>query len=192
MTQPDSQQYLALYLIGLLFALMASWPTADSPINDAWFTLAYTRAAALGLLGLGYGASMAGARTEERVVTAAMLALFAVLALPLELAAYAASYPATPLAWVIPLPALTALAMYGVGTVLGGSLRALRLQPLTPIAVPALLGGMVALDVWIGFNLLNPFTAAVRTSWVHLALLCLGVVGLFLGLVLRARAEARR
>ena len=180
--QSDAQQYLALYLISLLFALMAAWPTPGSPVNDAWFTVAYTRAAALGLLGLGYGATMAASRPAERLLTAAMLAFFALLAQPLELAAYAASYPATPLSWVVSLPALTALAMYGLGLLLGKLLSLLRLQPLLPIAVPALLAGMVALDVGLGFNLLNPFTAAVRVSWAHLGLLCAGTLALLLTL----------
>lgn len=186
-TQPDAQQYLALYFISLLFALMASWPTPGSPINDAWFTLAYTRAAALGLLGLGYGAAKVGERPQERALIAIMLALFAVLALPIEVAAYAASYPATPLSWVLPLPALTALAMYALGLLLGRFLQLLRLHPLTPIVVPAALAGMVALDVSVGTNLLNPFTAAVRVSWAHLALLLVAVVGL---LAAQARGAA--
>ena len=179
-TQPDAQQYLALYFISLLFALMATWPTPGSPTNDAWFTLAYTRAAALGLLGLGYGATKANERPQERALIATMLALFAVLALPLEVVAYAASYPATPLSWVLPLPALTALAMYAVGLLLGRLLQLLRLHPLTPIVVPAVLAGMVAIDVSLGINLLNPFTAAVRVSWAHLALLLVAVVGLLI------------
>lgn len=178
LAQPDAQQYLALYLISLLFALMATWPTPGSPVNDSWFTLAYTRAAALGLLGLGYGATMVAASPRERLLCGAMLALFALLALPLELGAYAASYPATPLSWVLPLPALTALAMYAAGLLLGTGLRFLRLQPLVPILVPAALAGMVALDVVVGVNLFNPFTAAVRVSWAHLALLAVAVVGL--------------
>lgn len=187
-TQSDAQQYLALYFISLLFALMATWPTPGSPINDAWFTLAYTRAAALGLLGLGYGATKVSERPQERALVAVMLALFAVLALPLEVAAYAASYPATPLSWVLPLPALTVLAMYAVGLLLGRLLQLLRLHPLTPIVVPAALAGMVAVDVSMGINLLNPFTAAVRVSWAHLALLLAAVVAL---LIVQSRSASR-
>ncbi|HEX7004646.1 MAG TPA: hypothetical protein VF168_10725 [Trueperaceae bacterium] len=189
--QPDAQQYLALYLIAMLFALMAAWPTDSTPVNDAWFTLAYTRAAALGLLGLGYGASKAAASPAEQALTAAMLGLFALLALPLELAAYAASYPATPLPWVVPLPALTALAMYGLGLLLGKFLGLLRLQPLVPIAVPAALAGMVALDVGLGLNLLNPFTAAVRVSWAHLALLGSATTALIIALARGLHLEHR-
>lgn len=180
--QPDAQQYLALYLIALLFALMAAWPTPSAPVNDAWFTLAYTRAAALGLLGLGYGASVSGAQPREIALTGAMLALFALLALPLELAAYAASFPATPLAWVIPLPALTVVTMFAIGLLLGRLFGLLRLQPLLPLAVPAALAGMVALDVVVRQNLFNPFTAAVRVSWSHLALLGVVTVALILAL----------
>ncbi|MEX2535833.1 MAG: hypothetical protein WD273_09585 [Trueperaceae bacterium] len=187
---PDAQQYLTLYLIALLFALMASWPTAAAPVNDAWFALAYARAAALGLLSLGYGATLAAADRREQRLVAAMLALFALLALPLEIAAYAASYPATALSWVLPLPALTALAMYALGLLLGKVLLAIRLHPLIPIVVPAALAGMVALDMTIGVNLLNPFTAAVRVSWPHLTMLLLAVLTLFVFLSQRIQKEA--
>jgi hypothetical protein len=180
---PDAQQYLALYLIALLFALLASWPATAEKSNDAWFSLAYTRAAVLGLLGLGYGVGQARVSRRERRSTATMLAVFALLALPLEVSAYAATYPATPLPWILALPALTVTAMFAIGSILGLLLDLARLRFLAPLLIPAVLAGMVAFDVTIGVNLLNPFTAAVRLSWSHLAVLLLTVGALLFALL---------
>jgi hypothetical protein len=171
LAMPDAQQYLGLYLIALLFALVASWPVTGTVANDAWFSLAYTRAAVLGLLGIGYGVDASRIPRRDRRLTALMLACFALLALPLEIAAYAASYPATPLVWLLTLPAVAALAMFGVGSWLGWLLDLLHLRLLAPLVVPTVLVGMVVFDVATGYNLLNPFTGAVRVSWPHLAVL---------------------
>lgn len=192
LSEPDAQQYLALYLIALLFALLATWPAAGQPAvpNDAWFALAYTRAAALGVLGLGFGESSARAGRERIVSTAAMLSTLAVLALPLELAAFAASYPDTPLYWVLALPPLTALAMFALGVWLGKFLRLLRIAALAPLVIPGLLVGMVVLDVAVGINILNPFTGAVRVSWPYFGMLCVLTL-LLLPVLLRDRGTAQ-
>jgi hypothetical protein len=171
----DAQQYLTLYLGALMFALLATWPTQGGASNDAWFTLAYVRAAGLGLLGLGFGVATQGAGRRDQLVGAAMLTCFALLGLPLELAAYAASYPATPLSWVLVLPVLSVIAMYALGLPVGRLLHSIRLTSLAPLVVPALLGGMVALDLGTGVSALNPITAAVRVSLHHLVLLLVAV-----------------
>jgi hypothetical protein len=181
---PDAQQYLGLYLIALLFALVATWPTVGTVANDSWFALAYTRAAMLGLLGIGFGVTASPLARREQRLTALMLGCFALLALPFEVVAYAASYPATPLAWLLALPPLASLAMYSVGLVLGLLLDALRLRVVAPLIVPAALVAMVALDVGLGYNLVNPFTGAVRVSWAHLAIL-LALIGALLAMLLR-------
>ncbi|MEX2540375.1 MAG: hypothetical protein WD314_01155 [Trueperaceae bacterium] len=188
LASPEAQQYLALYLIALLFALLASWPTTGSVSNDSWFSLAYTRAAGIGLLGIGFGINYSRAARQEKVLVAAMLGCFALLALPLELAAYAASYPTTPVAWFLALPPLSALAMFAVGLLLGGLLGLVRLRVLAPVIVPAALVGMVAFDVAAGLNILNPFTGAVRVSWYHLATL-LSLAALLLLVLLRPSRE---
>lgn len=185
---PEAQQYLALYMIALLFALLASWPTTGTVSNDAWFSLAYTRAAALGLLGIGFGISSSRATRNDKALVAAMLGCFALLAIPLELSAYAASYPTTPLAWFLTLPALSALAMFAVGLLLGRLLELIRLRVLAPVVVPAVLVGMVAFDIAAGLNILNPFTGAVRVSWFHLATL-LSLAALLLLALLRPSRE---
>jgi hypothetical protein len=186
MALPDAQQYLTLYLGALLLALIASWPTQGDSPNDVWFSLAYTRAAGLGLLGLGYGVSARPGRSDQ-LLTASMLACFALLALPLEVAAYAASYPATPLSWVLAVPALSVLAMFAVGLPIGRLLRAIRLESLAPLAVPGLLAGMFAFDLAADINLLNPITAAVRVSPLHLTVLVVAVTGLAFALLLPPR-----
>jgi hypothetical protein len=186
---PDAQQYLSLYLIALLFALVATWPTVGTVANDAWFALAYTRAAMLGLLGIGFGVSASPLGRREQRLTALMLGCFALIALPLEVVAYAASYPATPLAWLLALPPLASFAMFSVGLALGLLLDMLRLRLLAPLIVPAALVAMVVLDVAIGHNLFNPFTGAVKVSWAHLAVLLALIAGL-LAMLLRPPREA--
>jgi hypothetical protein len=189
LAQPDAQQYLGLYLIALLFALVATWPTVGTVANDSWFALAYTRAAMLGLLGIGFGVSASPLARREQRLTALMLGCFALIALPLEVVAYAASYPATPLAWLIALPPLASFAMFSVGLALGVLLDVLRLRLLAPLIIPAALVAMVVLDIAIGYNLFNPFTGAVRVSWAHLAIL-LSLVGALLAMLLRPPREA--
>lgn len=172
----DAQQYLALYLVALVFALLATWPTGGASSNDSWFALAYTRSAGLSLLGLGYGMTLARESRQQRVEAVLMLAAFALLGLPLELAAYAASYPATPVLWALAVPIPTVLAMFGIGSLLGLVLARLRLQGLAPLLAPLLLVGMVILDVSLGLNVLNPVLAAVRVTWPHAGLLLAGCV----------------
>lgn len=187
---PDAQQYLTLYLVTLLFALLATWPSPGGGPNDTWFSLAYVRAGALGLLGLGYGMSAARAGRAEQRDDGLMLVCFAVLGLPLEIAGYAASYPATPLPWALALPALTAAAMFALGLLFGELLALVRMRFLAPLLVPALLAGMVAFDVAVGRNVLNPFTGAVRVSLPHLAVLC-GATLALVAVLLRPAGRVR-
>lgn len=186
LTEPHAQQYLSLYLVALLFALFASWPAHGAVPNDSWFSLAYVRAGLLSLLGLGYGVANTSTGTAARRSTAAMLSLFALLALPLEVAAFAASYPAIPLAWLVVLPVPTVLAMFALGLVLGLFLDLIRLRLLAPLVVPAALVGLVMFDISVGLNLLNPLTAAVQVSLPHLAVILTATAALGLGLARRS------
>lgn len=188
---PDAQQYLSLYLATLLFALFTSWPVHGTTANDSWFSLAYVRAGLLSLLGLGFGVADSRSHLAEQRSTAGMLSLVALLALPLELAAFAASYPATPVAWLLVLPVPTVLAMFALGLALGKFLDLIRLRLLALLLVPAVLVGMVMIDIATGLNLFNPFAAAVRVSLPHLSVLLLATAALGLALARRSGGEKR-
>ncbi len=182
----DMTQLFMGLLALLIFVLVISWPSDALETNNSWYALAQTKVAALALLGLAYGAtSSPRSRTEQRLTLAA-LGCFHVLALPLETATYAASYPVTPLWWSLLACTLDIAAFFGVGLALGALLSKLRLRTLLPLVVPLILVGVVSFDVWasswVAQPILNPFTAVAHVSALHLALagLCAGATLVYL------------
>lgn len=167
----DMVQTFTLCFAALVFVLTSRWPSLGSPGNEAWFALAQTRLVLLALLGLGFGSAYAERPGEQRAVTGMAVLSFALLTVPLDIAAYAGSFPATPLWWTLLLPLVDTTAFYGLGLALGKLLGLLRLTALLPVAVPGLIVAFIALDVRLGANLLNPMTSSVSPAPLHLALM---------------------
>ena len=179
--------YFALLAFVLLFALPAS-PGSARP-NDSWFVLTQVALLALLLLSLSYGANVASAPAPARRVTLGALLVLATLTLPLELAAYAGSFPGVPLGWAPLLGLLTVCGFFGVGLALGSLLGALRLRALLPLAVPLLIIGLFFGDLWLGLPLLNPSNAVGRVTLPYLVFSSLLSLGTLVYLLRPARTE---
>ena len=169
----DMVQTFTLCFATLIFVLTSRWPSEGATTNEAWFALAQTRLVLLALLGLGFGSAYANRAGQHRAVTGMAVASFALLTIPLDLAAYAGSFPATPLWWTLVLPPIDTVAFYGMGLLLGKILSTIRLSALLPVAVPGVIVAFIAVDVRLGLNLVNPMTSSVVVAPYHLALMSL-------------------
>ncbi len=177
LTEPDMVQALVVAFVALLFALGVSWPASARP-NVSWDTVAQARSIALMLIASGFGVfSAARVRRTSHLETFLALLLFVPLLWPLEGATYAASYPTTPLWWILLQPLLDVGTYFGVGLLLGLGTR--RVAILWAFFPPLLLAGLIGLSIWLREPLLNPLVTALRVSWVHL-----GVTALLFALTL--------
>ena len=187
----DMTQLLMALLALLILVIVVTWPTGAQEVNNSWYSLTQIKVAALALLALIYGSTSSLRSRNEQRLTLAALGCMDVLTLPLETAAYAASYPLTPLWWPLLICAVDLIAFFGVGLALGGLLTQLRLRSLLPLMIPLVLVGVVSFDVWVGAwtrqVILNPFMAATEVSTAHLA-----VVGLCAGATLFYLVRAKR
>ena len=165
----DMIQLLTLFLAVLAFATLTRWASPVNRLNDAWFAVAQTRVITLALIALGYGGAYAARPRPVQRATGLAVLMFALVSAPFDIAAYAASYPSVPLVWTQVLPLVDTVAFYGLGLGLGWLLGLLRSRSLLPLAVPGLLIGMIALDIRLGVNLMNPMTASVHPAWPHAA-----------------------
>lgn len=191
----DLTQLSTLLFVLLVITLAFTWPGSGLQPNDSWESVAQLRLIALTLLATGYGASTSTLnplsklnlaqktrqlRLEQRTTLAA-LSLLAILSAPLEVAAYAASYPSQALAWSLGLALLDTIAMFGVGLGLGRLLSILRLRVLLPLAVPAVLAGLITLDLALGMPLGSPLAALAGIHYGHLVLMgTVAVITLFI------------
>lgn len=160
----DSVQVATLVLAAAVIALVTAWPTPGQSVNESWYTFAQVRSVLVALLALGYGASAAIEPLHRAVSTAAMVMVVALTLIPLEVAAYAASYPATPLWWPLATVPLAAAGYLVMGIGLGRVARALRIGAFLPLLVPTLVVGLVVIDVRFGWTTLNPLTAALEPA----------------------------
>lgn len=166
LAQRDMLQALLVLLIVLLFALAVSWPASARP-NVSWDTVAQARSVALMLIASGFGIfSAAEAQRRRRLETLLALLLFVPLLGPLEAAAYAASYPLTPLWWTLLQALLDIGSYFGIGLLLGLGTR--RVAILWAFFPPLLLAGLIGLSIWLRQPLLNPLATALQVSWTHL------------------------
>lgn len=168
--EADMLQLLALFLATLFFVLAVRWPGARGA-NETWFALAPVRAALLGLLATGFGAAEASRSPDDRRATAGGLLVFACVSAPFDAAAYAASYPATPLWWSAGMPFVEVLAYLALGVFLGRVARWLHLDAFLTLLVPAVLVALVWLDIRLGLDVFDPLTTAVHVSWPHAAVM---------------------
>ncbi len=167
----DMIQVMTVVWAALVFVLMTQWPSTDAAANESWFGVAQARLVAFSLVALAYGSVTSIRPLGEQRATVMALVILLLLTAPLDVAAYAATFPATPLWWATALPVVDTVAFFGIGLALGWLLGRLRLRALLPLAVPGLLVGGVALDVYLGVNLLNPLTAILNVAAIHLVIM---------------------
>ncbi len=190
--ESDAIQVATLVFAALVVTLATVWPTPGTSANESWFAFAQMRSLVLALLALGYGASAAAESPRRAVATGLMVLLLSVLVLPLEVAAYAASYPATPLWWSLVSVPVAALGYLVLGALLGRVVRAVRLGAFLPLLVPAAVIGLLVLDLRLGWTVLNPLTSAVVVSPLYLSMMGLLGAGGIVFTVLRWRREPLR
>jgi hypothetical protein len=167
-TRSDMLQLATLFMAVLMVAFVISWPTSNRVANDSWYAVIQARMVALSLLALGYGASQ---RKPADSAALGCLLVLAVLSLPVEILGYLVSFPSSNLGYSAALMMVNTVAMFGMGYLLGALLHTLRLSFLTPLAVPALLVGLVVLDLRLGVTVFNPLAALTSASLWHLAVM---------------------
>jgi hypothetical protein len=165
----DVTQVATLVFAALVVTLVTVWPSAPRSVNESWYAFAQTRGVVLALLALGFGATAAGESARRSVTTGLAVVLIALLTIPLEIAAYAASYPATPLWWSLTSIAVAPGAYFMLGLGLGAAASRLRLGAFLPLLVPGVLIGMLMLDIRLGWTMFNPLTASLHISGSYAA-----------------------
>lgn len=151
----ETSQLLALLLLLLSLVFAFSWPSVAAPENTSWYAVMLTSRFILGLFALLHGLQFAAAAPSERLAAALLLPFLALAAAPIEVAAYAATWPAVPLASSLLLGATLPVALYGYALLLGVLSRKLRVPWLAWLLVPALLAGLVAVEVLLGTSLVS-------------------------------------
>ena len=190
LVQADFVQLLTLFFGVLLFVIATRWSGVDGSVNDSWYGVAPARLVGVALLGLGYGAAFSERPALHRLAAMGTIVLAALLSFPLELAAYAASHPATPLWWGLLLPLVDGAAYFGAGVALGRASAWARLRSILPLTVPGLLVGLIYLDIRAGAGFLNPLTTATTVAPMHLLLMAIGACATLVLLVRSGRAAA--
>ena len=174
LARSDLLQLATLFFAVLFFSFTITWPSTASASNDTWFSVAQARILCLGLLALGYGSALLNVKKGKvnkldlRVAIGALMCL-ALLSAPVEVMSYALSYPSLPLPYSLGLMLLDTYALFGIGMVLGRLLGFLRLRALLPLAVPAVLVGLIMADLALGLGLFNPLSALSQVALPHLA-----------------------
>jgi hypothetical protein len=175
----DLPQVGLLGLAAVAVALVATWPARPGLPHEGWYAVAQTRSVVVALIALGYGTVLPLEAPRRAAATALAVLVVALSALPFELAAHAASAPATPAWWAWVSAPTAVLGQLTLGAAIGTLARLLRLGSLLFLIVPAAVAGAVVLDVHAGATLLNPLTAALQVApgflVVHAALGALGV-----------------
>jgi hypothetical protein len=180
----DVTQIATLVMAALVVALALAWPSAPGASNEAWYGFAQARGVIVALLAMGFGATAASERARRGVASGLVVVLIALLTVPLEIAAYAATYPATPLWWSAVGVTLAPAAYFAIGVGLGAVATRARLRLFLPLLVPALLIGLVVLDVRLGGTVFNPLTAPLEVSGTYVlvsSLLALAAVAWAVG-----------
>lgn len=187
----DLPQIGLLGLTAVAVALVASWPARPGLPHEGWYAVAQTRSVVVALIALGYGSALFLETPRRMAATALAVLVVALSALPFELAAHAASAPATPAWWILVATPVAVAGQLTLGAAIGTLARRLRVGSLLFAIVPAAVAGAVAFDVRVGATILNPLTAALQVAPGYLiAHAGLGALGVLLW-ARRARAAAR-
>lgn len=176
----------------LAAVVVLSWPSHGSSVNEVWYSLSPTRNALIALIATAFGAaqhlpasrlvSARGGRWRlDALLTLSALLVLLFLTFPLEVVAYAATYPAPALSWGLLINLVTLPAYFGMGLGLRYLTVKLRLQWLLPLLVPGIIVLLTWADFRVGMMLVNPWTPVLAPSPYPLvagafALLTLGVL----------------
>lgn len=186
----DLPQVGLLGLAAVAVALVASWPARPGLPHEGWYAVAQTRSVVVALIALGYGSGLFLEAPRRMAATALAVFVVAVSTLPFELAAHAASAPATPVWWSLVATPVAVAGQLVLGAAIGSLARLLRVGSLLFVVVPAAVAGAVAFDVRVGATILNPLTAALQVAPAFLTVHAgLGALGLLLW-ARRVRAAA--
>lgn len=183
LTQPDLSQILTLLFGVILFVTATRWTGVGTAANDSWFAVAPARYTTLALLALGYGSAFSERPRQHRLASLVTVVVAALTTFPLELAAYAASHPATPFWWGLAAPTAGVVAYFGLGWIVGRVSTWLRIRSLLPLTVPALLVGLVALDLRMNVAAVATITTATTVAPLHAALAVIGAAATLLALL---------
>lgn len=170
LARSDMVQLVAFAFVVLTLTIGLAWPSGGRVVNESWYSVAPVRSTMLALLAFGFALTQgpfgAGAtwRREARVSLLALLAL-TLLTAPFEMVSRAASYPAIDPWWSLAVPLLVVPAYYGLGLLLARVTSRWRLGWSLPLLVPAVLTGLVWLDLRVGRTVFNPWAAPLALSW---------------------------
>lgn len=170
LSRSDMIQVVALAFVTLTLTTGLSWPSGGSVVNESWYSVAPLRSTMLALVALGVALTQgpfgAGStwRYEARVSLLALLTV-ALLTAPFEIATRAASYPAVDPYWSLAVPLLAVPAYYGLGLLIARVTARWRLGWSLPLLIPAVLAGLVWIDLTVGQTLFNPWAAPLALSW---------------------------
>jgi hypothetical protein len=164
----DLVQLSTLYFAILLFCVLISWP---APLNEnrSWFMFVQVRILTLTLLGLAYGASEVHKPKFDQGLTLLALLGLNLLSLPLELACYAASFPATPVYWALGITFIDTIALFGLGIAISKLFHKIRLQALLPVLNIVIIVLLNTIDFGTGTVLISPLLAVTVLSPFHFA-----------------------
>lgn len=176
LARSDMVQLLALAFVALTVTIGLAWPSGGRVVNESWYSVAPVRSTMLALLALGFALAQgpfdrgANWRHDARV---SLLALFilTLLTAPFEIVSRAASYPAVDPWWSLAQPLLVVPAYFGLGLLLARVTGRWRLGWALPVLVPAVLVGLVWLDLKLGRTLFNPWAAPLALSWSFAAVM---------------------
>ncbi len=170
LARSDMVQLVALAFVALTLTIGFSWPSGGRVVNESWYSVAPVRTTMLALLALGFALAQgpfsngSSWRHEARVSLVALLTL-TLLTAPFEVVSRAASYPAVDQWWSLAVPLLVVPAYFGLGLVLARVTSRWRLGWSLPLLVPAVLVGLVWLDLKLNRTLFNPWAAPLALSW---------------------------
>lgn len=191
LARSDMVQLVALAFVAFTLTIALSWPSGGRVVNESWYSLAPVRSTLLALLALGFalthGPSGEGAnwRREARVSLLALLTL-ALLTAPFEVVSRAASYPAVDPWWSLVQPLLVVPAYFGLGLLLARVTGRWRLGWSLPLLVPAVLVGLVWIDLTLGRTLFNPWAAPLALPWGFAAVMGAATLATTLWLTINA------
>ncbi len=172
-------QLCAGFFIILVLGIAITWPNSVQAPNNSFYTVVQLRIGMLVLLALAYGSAVTHLARHQKISTLLALLVLAVVSSPVEITAYAISFPQQSLLWGLFLSLLDTVAYFGFGLLLGYVFTILRLRPLLPLALPATIAGLIAFDIYLGIPVFNPFTTITVISYPHLiSMITLGILTL--------------
>lgn len=174
-------QYGLLLLLLLAISLATLWSSAGADAHQVWYRFAPWRSLAVAFFTIGFGMSLPGMDRQGGLVLALAVVVVVLSTVPLEALAHLRSQPALSRSWMWWSTPLVVAGQLALGDGLARGLQRLRLLVVAPVLVPLMMIAFIVLDIHLGVNLLNPWTAPLQVSWSYpalYALLALVAIGL--------------